>query len=269
MITKDWQENVSLYYRFLEALNAADYEEITRVIGPSFEDHHPGFEVHGLEAYQAALRAAHDALHLKGELEEAIAVDDKVITRCRLTGKHVGTIMGMPPTGKRVTWSTTEIWRVANGQLVERWAQDDLHGLLEQLSSDAENVQLIRHLNDVVNARQYDDMDELFAPSFTDRNPAWSVQNLTELKEIIRTAHEALDFTSHHDLIYPAEGGKVVVHITFTGRHIKLFFGRQPTGTRVQWTSIEVYRIENLKIVERWVQADTTGLMRQLGVRLP
>jgi len=137
------------------------------------------------------------------------------------------------------------------------------------LSSDQANVELIRRLNEVVNERRYDDMDALFAPSFVDNNPAWSVQNLAELKAILGAAHSALAFTSHHDLIYPAADGKVVIHITFTGRHVEPFLGQEPTGRTITWTSIEVYRIEDGRIVERWVQADTAGLMAQLGVQLP
>lgn len=134
---------------------------------------------------------------------------------------------------------------------------------------DAANVALITTLNDVVNERRYDDMDGLFAESFVDNNPAWSVRDLAELKIILSEAHAAMDFTSHHDLIYPADGGKVVIHITFSGRHLKPFLGQEPTGEPVRWTSIEVYRIEQNKIVERWVQADTAGLLAQLGVPLP
>lgn len=260
---------VDLYSRFLRAFNAADYKEIDQVIDASFVDHHPGFKVHDLESYKAALRGAHDALRVRAELQEVFQAGDRVVVRCRLFGEHVGSIMGVPPTGRKVSWETTEIWRVADGKLVERWAQDDLSGLREQISPDTRNVALIKRLNDVVNERRYDDMDELFHPAFTDRNPAWSVKSLEELKDIIRDVKEALEFTSHQDLIYPAEDGKVVIHLTFTGRHVRPFMGQKPTGKEVKWTSIEVYRIENEKIIERWVQADTTGLMRQVGVPLP
>ncbi|WP_030167975.1 ester cyclase [Streptomyces sp. NRRL S-813] len=262
-------DNTALYERFLKAFNSQDYDTVADVIGADFEDHHPGFDVHGRDSYLQALRTAHETLRIHGELAEAVEAGDRVVTRVRLTGRHTGPVFGIPATGKEVTWTTTEIWRVADGRLVERWAEDDLLGLRDQLSADAANVALISKLNDVVNERRYDDMDELFAPGFIDNNPAWSVQDLEELKGIIAAAHEALDFTSHHDLIYASDGGKVTIHITFRGRHAGEFFGRPPTGKAVEWTSIEVYRIEHGKITERWVQADTTGLMRQLGVPLP
>lgn len=134
---------------------------------------------------------------------------------------------------------------------------------------DSDNVALIRKLNDIVNERRYDDMDPLFAPDFVDRNPAWSVDSLAELKPLLDSAHRAMDFTSNQDLIYPADGGRVVIHLTFTGRHVLPFLGQEPKGQPLEWTSIEVYRIDDNKIAERWVQADTVGLMAQLGVSLP
>lgn len=269
MTTTAPQTGTDVYGRFLRAFNDGDYGEIDKVISPDFTDHHPGFSNDGLEAYKDVLRESRDTLRLNARALEVIETGDRVITHCELSGVHTGTVMGVPGTGRPVTWETIEIWRVEDGCLAERWAQDDLLGLREQISPDAANVALIRRLNDCVNERRFDDMDELFAESFTDHNPAWSVQSLDELKEIIGAAVTGLDFHSHHDLIYPAEGGKVIIHITFTGQHVQPFLDQEPTGNKVQWTSVEIYRIEHDKIVERWVQADTTGLMRQLGVQLP
>ncbi|OHU28263.1 DUF4440 domain-containing protein [Mycobacteroides chelonae] len=259
-----------LYRRFLELFNAGRYEDLSTVVDERFIAHHAGFgNTHTLSAYIDSLRTAREALELRAELDYVAAFDDRVITRCRLLGRHVGTFLGYAPTGRAVTWETLEIWRVASGKFVERWSQDDLYGLSQQLSPDGANVALIKRLNDVVNERRYGDMDALFSAEFVDHNPAWSARNLDELKDIISSAHKALDFTSNQDLIYPADGGKVVIHITFTGRHVGPFLGRQPTGRAVSWTSIEVYQLSDGLIAERWVQADTAGLMKQLGVPLP
>ena len=264
------QRNIELYQRFLAAFNAGDNEDIARVIAIDFEDHHPGFEINGIESYLQALRDIQLSLAINGTLEEIHPVgDDRVLTRVRLTGKHIGTVLDIPATGKAVEWTTTEIWRADNGVLTERWAQDDLLGLRAQLLEDDDNVRVVQRVSDTVNARRYDDLDALFAPTFVDHNPAWSVQDLEALKGIIRAAHDALDFRANLDAIYPADGGRVVIQITFTGRHVGSFFGVEPTGKPVTWTSIEVYRIENQQVAERWVQADTTGLMRQVGVVLP
>lgn len=131
-----------------------------------------------------------------------------------------------------------------------------------------EEVCLVKHLCDVVNNRDYTRVDGLFDSSFIDRNPAWSVANVDELKKIIAASHEALDMEITQDNIFAVDD-KVVVLLTFRGKHIDPFLGISPTKKTVSWTCIEIYRIENSKIMERWVQADTAGLMRQLGVNLP
>ncbi|MEU5385064.1 ester cyclase [Kitasatospora cineracea] len=265
----DQQDNLDLYRRFLDALNRNDPDGIAAVIDPAFRDHHPGFDISSLESYQQALKAAHDALDLRGELQEAFTAGDRVVTRVKLTGTHRGELLGIPATGRPVEWTTTEIWRAEDGLLAERWAQDDLLGLKEQLARGAENTAVVQRVSDAVNAHRYDDLDELFGPEFRDNNPAWSVTSLEELKGIIIGAHRALDFHAHLDALYPADPDKVIMHITFTGRHVGPFFGIEPTGKEVSWTSLEVYRLEHGKVVERWVQADTAGLMAQLGVELP
>lgn len=264
------QDYVTLYRRFLDAFNAGDYDGIDAVLADSFLDHHPGFDVNNREQYKQAMRMARETVAVRGDLDAIEPLDgDRVLVRATLSGRHQAAIFDRPPTGRAVSWKTIEIWRADGGRFVERWAQDDLLGLVNQLSDDEENVRVIRRLDEVVNSRHYENMDELFAPAFIDNNPAWSVQSLDELKEIIAAAHKALDMHSHQDEVYPAAGNRVVIHLTFTGRHVGPFLGAEPTGKPVSWTSIEIYRMENRKIAERWVQADTTGLMKQLGAPLP
>jgi predicted ester cyclase len=41
--------------------------------------------------------------------------------------------MGMPPSGKKLRFSGTTIVRMENGKIVERWANVDELGLLQQL----------------------------------------------------------------------------------------------------------------------------------------
>lgn len=46
-----------------------------------------------------------------------------------------GTFMGIPPTGKRVKVSGIDIFRMADGKIVERWAEIDTLGMLHQLGA--------------------------------------------------------------------------------------------------------------------------------------
>lgn len=41
--------------------------------------------------------------------------------------------MGIPPTGKPVTVTGINLYRVVNGKIVEEWWQEDILGLMQQL----------------------------------------------------------------------------------------------------------------------------------------
>jgi predicted ester cyclase len=63
-----------------------------------------------------------------------------------------------------------------------------------------------------------------------------------------------------------AEGDKVVVRSTFHGTHKGDLMGIPPTGKQVTMPLILIYRVASDKIVEHWMQADSLGLLQQLGV---
>jgi predicted ester cyclase len=55
------------------------------------------------------------------------------VARVTGTGTHTGELMGVPPTGKRLEMTGIVIYRIAGGKIVERWAQHDVLGLMQQL----------------------------------------------------------------------------------------------------------------------------------------
>ena len=44
-----------------------------------------------------------------------------------------GEMLGMPPSGKRATWSGTSIFRLAGGKIVELWVESDSMSMMQQL----------------------------------------------------------------------------------------------------------------------------------------
>ncbi len=63
-----------------------------------------------------------------------------------------------------------------------------------------------------------------------------------------------------------SEGDKVVVRSTMRGTHQGDFNGIAATGKTVNVSVMLIYRIHNGKIVEHWMNADSLGLLQQLGV---
>lgn len=66
-------------------------------------------------------------------VEDMIAEEDKVVARLSVSATQQGAFMGLPPTGKHVTFTGIDIIRIAGGKLVERWGEMDMLGMLQQL----------------------------------------------------------------------------------------------------------------------------------------
>lgn len=66
-------------------------------------------------------------------VEDQIAEDDRALVRWTLRGVHSGEFMGAPPTGKTVTVSGMNLFRLAEGRIVEIWVNADDLGELQQL----------------------------------------------------------------------------------------------------------------------------------------
>ena len=95
---------------------------------------------------------------------------------------------------------------------------------------------------------------ELFAP---DR-----VEDAKQEAASVRRGFPDLESTIE-DLI--AERDKVVAHWRAQATHQGEYMGIPPTGNRVNFTGISIYRIEGGQIAESWGVSDLLGLMQQLG----
>jgi steroid delta-isomerase-like uncharacterized protein len=67
------------------------------------------------------------------EIAFQLAEGDKVTTRYTWSGTHQGEFNGIPATGKRVSWTSTVTFRIADGKIREAWYNMDALGLMQQL----------------------------------------------------------------------------------------------------------------------------------------
>lgn len=77
------------------------------------------------------LHAAFPDLHI--ETEDAITEGDKVVYRNVVTGTHQGTYMGVPATGRKITYNEIFIMRIVDGRIVETWGVVDTAAQMRQL----------------------------------------------------------------------------------------------------------------------------------------
>ena len=67
--------------------------------------------------------------------EDYIAEGDTVFGRFIARGTHQGELMGIAPTGKQVSISGINIFRIAGGKIVEHWVNYDAMGLMQQIGA--------------------------------------------------------------------------------------------------------------------------------------
>jgi len=67
--------------------------------------------------------------------QDVFAADDSVAVRYVVEATHEGNLLGIPPTGRRVRWDAVDIYRLADGRIVEEWAADDLAAILYQVGA--------------------------------------------------------------------------------------------------------------------------------------
>jgi len=74
-------------------------------------------------------------LDLHFSIEDMIAEGDKVCVRNTFTGIHVGDFMGFAPTGKKITETAVQMYRIVNGKVVKNLQVSNPLGLLIQLGA--------------------------------------------------------------------------------------------------------------------------------------
>jgi steroid delta-isomerase-like uncharacterized protein len=84
-----------------------------------------------LKQVWAMLLRIYPDIHLT--VEDLIAEGDKVVGRTTVTGTHRGEFMGLPPTGKSVTYNEIFIFRFVDGKVAETWGVVDVFAQMRQL----------------------------------------------------------------------------------------------------------------------------------------
>ena len=131
------EENKVLVQRLFEAYNKHNLAGVEELCAPDYVFHGPAaFGDMDLAAWKQLTAAWYTAFpdsHFT--VEDLIAEGDKVVLRYTTRATHQGELMGIPATGKVVTYTAILISRFAGGKLVEDWEQADMLSLFQQLGA--------------------------------------------------------------------------------------------------------------------------------------
>jgi predicted ester cyclase len=135
-------------------------------------------------------------------------------------------------------------------------------------STTANKNTALRYIEEVVNQRKLEVLDEIFAPTHSRH------ELLDSTTKVITIADQKNSlsglFLAFPDIYYEigdviAEDNKVVIRASFHGTHKGTILGIEPTGKHVNYISeIFFFRIENGKIIERWMQLDLYNILKKL-----
>jgi steroid delta-isomerase-like uncharacterized protein len=133
--------NKAAFRRLHDAVNSGDAELIAKmideVVEPDVRIRTPlPIEATGAQAVKqvwATLLRAYPDLRLA--VEDLIAEGDRLVCRNVVTGTHRAEYMGIPPTGKSVTYDEIFILRFEGGRIAETWGVVDVLAQMRQLGA--------------------------------------------------------------------------------------------------------------------------------------
>ena len=125
--------------RFVTTLNERDFDGFEALFVEDYQQHQALATNTGVPAARHAVRTYYqDRITAFPDMvitaQPHLATDDYVAVNFVYTGTHQGTYLGVAPTGRKVTFNSTDIMRIRGDRLAEHWGAVDLHGLLQQLT---------------------------------------------------------------------------------------------------------------------------------------
>jgi predicted ester cyclase len=108
----------------VDELYSTDY--IGHIVGA------PG-PVQGREAFKQQIATSLAAFDRQWTTKFLVAEGDMVVAYDTFRLKHTGAFQGLPPTRKEATLTSTDIYRIVDGKIVEQWVEANMLSLMQQL----------------------------------------------------------------------------------------------------------------------------------------
>ena len=120
---------------------------------------------------------------------------------------------------------------------------------------------------EIATGKNFDLVEEVYAEDCVEHGPfGQDIEGRDAVREQLETFVDAFpDFEATVDDVV-TEGDTVAMRVTLSGTHEGSFMGIEPTGESFRVQNMVFTRVEDGRIVERWLQPDTLGVLAQLGV---
>lgn len=135
-------------------------------------------------------------------------------------------------------------------------------------TTSEENKVLARRFEQALNTRQFNVLNELFAPNMVrhcQATPEVDVRSLEQFKDFLRQDLAVFPDSISTFTHLLAEGDLVAVWATYEGTQMGQMGPFPPSGKKVQFDYGGILCVENGKFVEWWVTWDSMAVLAQLG----
>jgi len=134
------EQNKAIVRRYREMHNTNRLDQLGEVLADDFVAHnmlpHLPAGLEGARLNHQGTLAVFPDLH--ATTDDLIAEGDRVVERWTQTSTHTGAPFAfgnLPASGKRIKTTGISIYRIANGKIVEHWAEMDFFGVLQQIGA--------------------------------------------------------------------------------------------------------------------------------------
>ena len=133
------------------------------------------------------------------------------------------------------------------------------------MSTPEENKRLVETLcKTVFQKHDFSKLDDIMRDDYIQHNPD-TPQGKAGFKQFFEEIFKGLPDFSYTIKKIVAEGDTVMMYSTTTATHLGEWLGNPPTGNKLKFDVVDIFRIENGKIAEHWDVADTLKLFTQVG----
>jgi predicted ester cyclase len=120
-----------------EIWNKRNVNIVDELYAPDYIGHIAGTPgpIRGREAFKQLVTAYLAAFDIHLTSQFLIAEGDMVAVYDTIRLKHTGAFQGIPPTRKEATVTSTDIYRIVDGKIVEQWTEGNMLDLMQQLGA--------------------------------------------------------------------------------------------------------------------------------------
>jgi steroid delta-isomerase-like uncharacterized protein len=131
------EENKAASRAVAEMMSDHDLSRLDEVYAPEVVNHEPvSGEIRGLDEMREYLSGYLEAFSdLRMTVVDQVAEGDMVVSRWRAEGTHDGELLGIPPSGNRISVEGVTTDRFEGGKIVEAWDLADMLGLMQQVGA--------------------------------------------------------------------------------------------------------------------------------------